>query len=189
MGGITRMHDPSELAHDRVRRRVMNIAFALILVGIGFDLYTFGWSARRGAFILAWIVASLPLSLFARLVELRFKMSRAELRQVLGEVTRSTRLLLAVFFVAWAVVVLFVQHAPRCFTIAGVTPLSGVGLAWALFGAWLGDFFTYFRYRHERLRHIYMVTATLEDLRGFKKEIAYPPVALALQAAALFWLR
>jgi hypothetical protein len=185
MGGITRMHDPSELAHDRVRRRVMNIAFAFILLAVGFDLYTFGWNARRAAFIVAWMLASVPLSLFVRLVELRFKMSREELRQVLREIPSRTLALMAVFFVAWIAVVFLIQHALRFLDNSGIAPIAGIGLAWALLGAWLADFFTYFRYRHERLRHIYMVVATLEDIRSFKKEILFPIIALALQSLAL----
>lgn len=185
MGGITRMRDPSELEHDRVRRRVMNIAFALILIAIGFDLYTFGWNIRRAVFIAAWVIASAPLSLFVRLAELRFKMSREELRQVLREIPSKTLALIAVFFVAWLAAIVLIQHAPRFLDLQEIAPLAGIGFAWALLGAWLADFFTYFRYRHERLRHIYMVAATLEDVRGFKKQILFPIAAVALQTLAL----
>jgi hypothetical protein len=187
MGGITRMHDPSELAHDRVRRRAMHIAFAINLVAVAFDLYTFGISVRRAAFIVAWMFASIPLAIFPRLVELRFKMSGAELRLVLKEIPIAVRLLFAAFLVLWVACVFFHQLTPHIPIVSNRAAVSGISIAWALFGVWLADFFTYFRYRHERLRHIYAVAATLEDLRGFKKESLCPLIALALQSLA-FWL-
>jgi hypothetical protein len=189
MGGITRMHDPSELAHDRVRRRVMHIAFAFVLIAIVCDLYTFGISVRRAAFIIAWIIASIPLAIFPRLVELRFKMSGGELRRVLKEIPLRPRLHIAVVIVLWGASVLFHQVAPRIDILADHAAISGISIAWALFGVWLADFFIYFRHRDERLRHIYMVAAALEDVRGFQKEILCPLIALLIQTLAHILLR
>src|ERR1035437_8730992 len=85
MRGATRMHDPSEAAHDRLRRRLMNVAFVLILA---ITLAQFHWVSLHGwdwlsAVLL--IVAGAPLGLGVKVFELRFKMAAAERRRVLRE--------------------------------------------------------------------------------------------------------
>ena len=45
MRGATRMHDPSEAEHDRIRRRLMNAAFVVILAA---TLAQFRWVSLHG---------------------------------------------------------------------------------------------------------------------------------------------
>ena len=46
-------------------------------------------------------------------------------------------------------------------------------LAWALWGVWLYDFVTYYHDRPERMRHLYAVTKTLDELRDFRAPWAW----------------
>jgi len=72
MRGATRMHDPSEAAHDRVRRRAMNIAFVVIvLLNVGqlklVGVHGWGWLS-----VLLIVIAAAPLGVAIRVFELRF---------------------------------------------------------------------------------------------------------------------
>jgi hypothetical protein len=163
MRGATRMHDPSEAAHDRTRRRWMNVAFVVILlvtvaqwhwVGVhGFD-----W---LGAVLSA--VAAVPLGLAVKIFELRFKMATAERRAVLRELPKGTKSGLTIYSLSTIVVFALEPYA----------------WPWALWGIWLYDFVTYYHDRPERIRHLYAVTKTLDELRGFRAPWAWVLPALA----------
>jgi hypothetical protein len=87
MGGSKRMFDPSEAAHDRVRRWLMNAAFVIIV--------TLVWFVRGNWLAL---LAAMPASLAVRIFELRFKMAGSEWRQVLRELPRWKWIIYAVLF-------------------------------------------------------------------------------------------
>ena len=158
MRGATRMHDPSEAEHDRLRRRVMNIAFVVIVLLNAAQLRYVGADWRR---VLLLIIAAVPAGLAVKVFELRFKMAREERRQVLRELP-------AAKFFAYAVlaVVVFALDAPL--------------VTWALVGVWGYDFVTYYHDRPERMRHLYAVTKTLDELRDF-------PAPWAWTLPALVW--
>jgi hypothetical protein len=152
MHGATRMLDPSEAEHDRLRRRLMNVAFVTILLLNLAQLHWIGvheWD-WLGVFLL--ILAAAPLGLGVKVFELRFKMATDEYRRVLCELPRRTK----ANFIAYAIlaVVVFGLESPR--------------LTWALWGVWLYDFVTYYHDRPERIRHLYAVTKILDELRDFR---------------------
>jgi len=163
MGGATRMHDPSEAAHDRMRRRLMNAVFvALLLV----TLAQFHWGDAHectwlGAALL--IVAGVPLGLGVKIFELRFKMATAERRAVLGELPARRKLELVIYGLLACVVLAGEPHAA----------------VWPLWGLWLYDFVTYYHDRPERIRHLYAVTKIIDELRGFPLPWAWTLPALA----------
>jgi hypothetical protein len=168
MSGATRMHDPSEAAHDRVRRRVMNVAFVIIallnvaqLRGIGVH----GWDWLR---VLLLALAAAPSGVVVKIFELRFKMAVTERRQVLRDLPARTE----VNFIAYAVLVTVVYG------------LNGAFATWALAGIWLYDFTTYYHDRPERMRHLYAVTKTLDELREFRAPWAWTLPALAFAMAS-----
>lgn len=164
MHGATRMHDPSEAAHDRVRRRCMNVAFVVIAVLSAMQLRYFGghWLS-----ILLFVIAAMPAGVAVKIFELRFKMARNERRQVLRELPARK-------WAAYAVVVMpvFALDAPL--------------LSWALVGIWLYDFITYYHDRPERIRHLYAVTKTLDELREFRAPWAWPLPAVAFEVVRRF---
>ena len=85
MRGATRMHDPSEAAQDRTRRRLMNLAFVAMLLATLAQLH-WGDSHRRTWLGALWLMAAgIPLGLTVKIFELRFKMAAAERRTVLRE--------------------------------------------------------------------------------------------------------
>ncbi len=159
MRGATRMHDPSEAEHDRVRRRVMNIAFVAIVLLNAAQLRYVGADWRR---VLLLIVAAGPAGLAVKIFELRFKMAREERRQVLRELPIGK-------FVAYAALamVVFALDAPL--------------VTWALFGVWGYDFVTYYHDRPERMRHLYAVTKTLDELREFRAPWAWTLPAIGFE--------
>src|SRR5262245_30329145 len=78
MEGSHRMFDPSEAEHDRLRRRIMNVAFVLLVLA---NIFVRGnWLS-----ILLLVVAAMPAAMSVRILELRFKMSQEERKQVLQE--------------------------------------------------------------------------------------------------------
>ena len=153
MGGATRMHDPSEAEHDRVRRRTMNIAFVVILL---VNVFVSGDWLR----ILLLIIAAIPAGIAIKVFELRFKMAADERRQVLRELPVRK----------WVVYALLVL--PVFFLDASL-------VTWALFGFWGYDFVTYYHDRPERMRHLYAVTKTLDEVREFRAPWAWALPALA----------
>ena len=158
MRGATRMHDPSEAEHDRLRRRVMNIAFVVIVLLNAAQLRYVGADWRC---VLLLIIAAVPAGLAVKVFELRFKMAREERRQVLRELP-------AAKFFAYA-------------TLAVVVfALDAALVTWALVGVWGYDFVTYYHDRPERMRHLYAVTKTLDELRDF-------PAPWAWTLPALVW--
>jgi hypothetical protein len=162
MRGATRMHDPSEAAHDRTRRRWMNVAFVGILtatVGQFHWLVLRGWDWLGAALL---IVAAIPLGLAVKIFELRFKMAAAERRLVLRELPRSRKIGLVIYGVL-ATFVFARQPSPP---------------TWGLWGMWLYDFVTYYHDRPERLRHLYAVTKTLDEIRDFRAPWAWTLPAL-----------
>jgi hypothetical protein len=164
MGGATRMQDPSEAAHDRMRRRLMNVALVVVvLLNVAQIRYVgvHGWDWVSAGLMAA---AAMPAALAIKVFELRFKMAADERRQVLGQVS-------AAKYFAYAVLaaVAFVLGAPFA--------------TWALLGIWGCDFFTYYRDRPERLRHLYAVTKTLEELRDFPAPWAWPLPAIVFEVA------
>lgn len=153
MGGATRMHDPSEAAHDRVRRRLMLVALVLIALA---NFFVRGhWLS-----VMLLMVAAMPAGVAVKVFELRFKMAQGERRQVLRELP-------ATKWLAYAIVVL------PAFAV------NAYLLSWALAGIWLYDFVTYYHDRPERMRHLYAVTKTLDEIRDFRAPWAWALPALA----------
>ena len=162
MRGATRMYDPSEAEHDRLRRRLMNAAFVVILAA---TLAQFHWVSLHGwdwlnAVLL--IVAGAPLGLGVKVFELRFKMAAAERRRVLRELPMRRKI---EFTIYGALAILLLMSRPFAFT-------------WELWGVWLYDFVTYYHDRPERMRHLYAVTKTLDELRSFRAPWAWALPAL-----------
>ena len=163
MRGSSRMHDPSEAEHDRIRRRAMNIAFAVI---VALNIAHAGWVGVGGwdwLTILLLNLAALPLGVGVKVFELRFKMATEEHQQALRDLPRRKRL----------------EYAGYTALIVAALALNAGLVTWALVGVWLYDFITYYHSRPERMRHIYAVTKTLDELRGFPAPWAWPlPVLL-----------
>ncbi len=165
MGGATRMHDPSEVAHDRVRRRVMNIGFVCVVLLNTVQMHWIGVHGIEWLGVVLLVIAALPLGMTVKLFELRFKMSREErIRALAGLPTRKKT-----EFVAYAIliVVALLLNMPR--------------VSWALLGVWAYDFFTYYHDRPERIRHLYAVTKTLDELREFPAPWAWTLPSIAME--------
>lgn len=164
MGGTKRMLDPTEELHDRVRRRAMNIAFVVIaLLNLAQVRYVgvHGWDWLRVALV---IIAAMPAGVGVKVFELRFKMAAEERRQaLLGLPVRK-----------WTA---YVGLAIPAFGLAAPA------VTWALAGIWLYDFVTYYHDRPERMRHLYAVTKTLDELRDFRVPWAWALPALAFEVA------
>lgn len=166
MSGATRMHDPSEAAHDRVRRRAMNIALiVIVLLNIAhwqLVARVRGWDWLSVALL---VIAAMPLGLGVKVFELRFKMAREERRRALREVPARRQVEFAVY---------------ACLMIA-VVVLDTAFWPWALLGVWLCDFVTYYHDRPERMRHLYAVTKTLDELREFPAPWAWALPAVVFE--------
>jgi hypothetical protein len=163
MGGATRMRDPSEIEHDRVRRRVMNVAFVVIALLNTAQLRFVGVHGWRWLSVALLIVAAVPTALGVKMFELRFKMSNEERRRMLSELPAKRKLELVVY--AALAIVVFGSNA--------------ILLSWALVGSWVYDFVTYYHDRPERMRHVYAVAKTLDELREFPAPWAWALPALA----------
>jgi hypothetical protein len=157
MHGASRMYDPSEAEHDRLRRRLMNIAFVAILLLNLAQLHWIGVHGWDWLSVLFLIIATAPLGLTVKIFELRFKMATTERRRVLRELPGRTK----AEFVAYAILVVV------------VFALESLLFTWALWGIWLYDFITYYHDRPERMRHLYSVMKTLDDLRDFRAPWAW----------------
>ncbi len=167
MRGATRMHDPSEAQHDRIRRRLMNGAFVAILLLNLAQLRWIGvcgWDWLRVLFL---IVAAAPLGLTVKVFELRFKMAAEERRRVLRELPQRRKIEFAAYGLLATVV--FALESPL--------------VTWALWGIWLYDFVTYYHDRPERIRHLYSVTKTLDELRDFRAPWAWTLPVLVWEVA------
>jgi hypothetical protein len=170
MRGATRMHDPSEAEHDRLRRRVMNIAF-VVICALNFAQWRWiGVHGRGWLSVLLLVIAAMPSGMAVKVFELRFKMAEEERQRALREIPAKQ----AGAFVLYAL-----------FT-ATVFVLNFERVTWALFGIWLYDFVTYYHDRPERIRHLYAVTKTLDELREFPAPWAWALPALVFEAAQ--WL-
>lgn len=146
----------------------MNAALVLL---VGFSIVHWRWgglTATDAPMVLALVVAGWPLGLGVKVFELRFKVSTEQRRQFLREIPLRRQLV----WTGYVVLLLAVLTLER--RLAG----------WALWGAWLQDFWSYYRYRPERLRHLYAVVRTLEELRRFPV-----PWAWVLPAVLLVVLR
>jgi hypothetical protein len=163
MHGATRMHDPSEAEHDRTRRRSMNMAFVIILLLNLAQLHWIGVHGWNWLGVVLLIAATMPLGLGIKVFELRFKMAASERRLVLRELPTRRKIDFAIY--SALVLIVFAMH-PRLLT-------------WGLWGVWLYDFVTYYHDRPERLRHLYAVTKTLDELRDFRAPWAWALPALA----------
>jgi hypothetical protein len=163
MHGATRMHDPSEAAHDRVRRRWMNVVFLIIAALNLAQLHWIGVHSWNWLGVALLIVASVPLGLAIKVFELRFKMATEERRLVLRELPTNQKTNFAIY----SALVLVVFALQLRF------------LTWGLWGIWLYDFVTYYHDRPERLRHLYAVTKTLDELRDFRAPWAWALPSLA----------
>lgn len=166
MHGATRMHDPSEAAHDRVRRHIMNITF-IVLVFANFLQWNWvapvrGWDWLSVA---VYMIAAAPLGLAVKMFELRFKMARDERQRALREVPTRKQAELALYSLLF--VVALVLRLERW--------------TWALVGIWAYDFVTYYHDRPERMRHLYAVTKTLDELRAFPAPWAWTLPALGCE--------
>jgi hypothetical protein len=140
----------------------MNAAFVVIFLINGIQLRLIGvhgWDWLRVALL---ILAAVPAGLAAKIFELRFKMADEERRQVMRELPAGK-------FLAYAAlaIVAFALGAP-CVT-------------WALVGVWGYDFVTYYHDRPERMRHLYAVTKTLDELREFRAPWAWALPAIAFE--------
>jgi len=163
MSGSGRMHDPSEAEHDRRRRLLMNLAFGGIAVVTALQWYWLGVRGGEWLLVAMLIVAAVPAGLAAKVFELRFKMACEERRRMLREIPTGKQ----VEFLVYAGLVCVV------FALAGaLTP-------WALWGFWFYDFVTYYHNRPERMRHMYAVALTLDELRDFRVPWAWTLPALA----------
>ena len=162
MRGTQRMFDPSEAAHDRTRRRWMIVG----LVGIALlELGQVAWIGVRGwewLVVVFLVVAGAPLGMAVKVFELRFKLAHAERTELLRGLPRRRQLTWLLYgLVVTAAVVLHARLSP-----------------WALLGAWVQDFYTYYHDRPERMRHLYAVTRTLDELRQFPLPWAWAVPAL-----------
>ena len=163
MGGATRMYDPSEARHDRIRRRLMNVAFLVIALLNVAQWRLIGLHGGDRWSVLLLMAAAVPSGIAVKVFELRIKMSRDERKRVLRELPARTRAAFTLY---------------ACFAIA-VGALNAPRLTWALFGVWLYDFVTYYHDRPERIRHLYAVTKTLDEIRQFRAPWAWTLPALA----------
>jgi hypothetical protein len=163
MRGATRMHDPSEAAHDRTRRRLMNVALVAILLATLGQLHWANPHQRTFLGALLLIVAGIPLGLAIKIFELRFKMAAAECRTVLRELPTRRKTDLILYGVLASV----------------AFALQPDNILWPIWGAWLYDFVTYYHDRPERIRHLYTVTKILDELRRFPMPWLWPLPALA----------
>ena len=109
----------------------------------------------RGSWVA--LIAAMPAAMAVRAFELRFKMARSEWRQVFGELPKGKWIVYAVLFL----------------------PVLALNPGWSLAGIWLYDFVTYYHDRPERMRHLYAVTKTLDELRDFRAPWAWTLPALA----------
>lgn len=165
MGGGSRMYDPSEAAHDRVRRRCMNVAFVAI---VALNLAQWHWLGLHGwdwLSVLLLAVAAMPMGMAVKVFELRFKMASEERRRALQQIPARKK----VEFGAYGLL-----------AIVALT-LNFERVSWALFGIWLYDFATYYHDRPERMRHLYAVTKTLDELREFVVPWAWTLPAVAFE--------
>ena len=163
MHGAPRMHDPSEAEHDRTRRRCMNVAFVVLALLNLAQLHWIGVHGWNWLGVALLIVAAMPLGLVVKVFELRFKMAATERRLVLHELPTRRKIDFAIY---GALVLVIFTWQPRLLT-------------WGLWGVWLYDFVTYYHDRPERLRHLYAVTKTLDELRDFRAPWVWALPALA----------
>jgi len=163
MRGTTRMHDPSEAAHDRVRRRLMNAAFVVMLLATLAQFHSGNPQECTWLGAALLIVAGVPLGLAAKVFELRFKMAAAERQAVLRELSARRKMELLSYGLLACIV--FAQQSRS--------------ILWPLWGAWLYDFITYYHDRPERIRHLYAVTKIMDELRQFPAPWAWTLPALA----------
>jgi MFS family permease len=173
MGGATRMFDPSEAAHDRTRRRCMNVAFVVIVIATLLQshwVHVHGWDWLN---VLLLIVAAMPLGLAVKIFELRFKMATTERQAVLRELPKNTKVGFAIYSLL-AILIMAMQQ---------------FSLPWALWGIWLYDFVTYYHDRPERMRHLYAVTKTLDEIRDFRAPWTWALPALAWEIVRMTIIR
>jgi hypothetical protein len=163
MHGATRMHDPSEAEHDRTRRRWMNVGFVVIALLNVAQLFWIGVHGWNWLGVVLLIIAAMPLGLVVKVFELRFKMAASERLLVLRELPTRRKIDFAIYGVLMLVI------------FAWQTRLA----TWGLWGVWLYDFVTYYHDRPERLRHLYAVTKTLDELRDFRAPWGWALPALA----------
>jgi hypothetical protein len=71
MGGATRMHDPSEALHDRVRRGAMNIALVLIALLNVAQVHWIGVYGWEWPHALLLVIAAAPLGVGIEVDETR----------------------------------------------------------------------------------------------------------------------
>ncbi|HTS17190.1 MAG TPA: hypothetical protein VMP11_06420 [Verrucomicrobiae bacterium] len=163
MGGATRMYDPSEAAHDRTRRRLMNLAFVIMVLATFVEIR---WVGAHGCTFLEAVlllVAGVPLGLGVKTFELRFKMATAERQAVLRELPIRRKLELVAYGLLACIVIAQQSYA----------------IVWPLWGVWIYDFVTYYHDRPERIRHLYAVTKIIDELRHFPAPWAWTFPALA----------
>jgi hypothetical protein len=153
MSGATRMHDPSEALHDRVRRRAMNIAFVALVILNWLQLRWIGVHGWDWLSIVLLMIAAAPAGIVIQVFELRFKMAANERRQLLRDLPAAQQR-------AWFAYALVSSVA---------FGLNAVELSWALTGIWLYDFITYYHDRPERIRHFYAVVKIYDSLRSFRR--------------------
>jgi hypothetical protein len=162
MRGASRMSDPSEADHDQMRRRLMNIAFVVIVLLNFAQLRYVGVAGWDWLNVLLLIVAGVPLGLAVKVFELRFKMAGEERRRVLRELPVRKK----------------IEFAAYSALVTVVFALQPLFFTWMFLGVWLYDFITYYHDRPERMRHLYAVTKTLDELRDFRAPWAWALPAL-----------
>ncbi len=157
MGGTRRMDDPSERAQDALRRSWMNRFLLLIILLVTGQVMITGLAGARLGQATLLLVAGVPLAICPRVFELRFKMSLAERRQSLAELPFQAK-------AAWVI------YAAQ---LTGLVLLAGDLAVWILPAAWCRDFLTYYHDRPQRMRHLYAITATLDELRAWRRPWAW----------------
>jgi hypothetical protein len=170
MGGSTRMHDPSETGHDRVRRRLMNLAFLAIVALHVVQWHWIGVSGWVWVNVLLLAAAGAPLGLTVKLFELRFKMSAEERRRALDDLPARRKFELAGF----------------ALVLMAALVLNSLHMTWTLWGMWFYDFVSYYHDRPRRMRRIYAVTMILDELRAFPCPWLWPAPAVMVAAIQLW---
>ncbi len=153
MGGTRRMDDPSERRQDRLRRAGMNVVLVLIIAAAAAQVTITGLAGWRWLLAGLLVIGGTPLAMYPRVFELRFKMSREERRQAVAQLPAPAK-------TAWVIYAVLVT---------GLVLVSGDLVVWILPGAWARDFVTYYHDRPQRMRHLYAITATLDDLRSWRR--------------------
>lgn len=145
---------------------MMNAAFLVLAALTVVHYRVVGVAGWDWLGVLLLVVAAVPAALTVRVFELRFKMAAAEHAMILHDLpARRKRELVAYGVLA-----------------AGAIVWQSALVLGAMWGVWLRDFFTYYHDRPERMRHLYAVTLTADELRSFPLPWLWPVPSLVYAA-------